>query len=80
MHSPNDVIPVGPRAFYVTNDHGNTSELGRLVEEYLLENRSLQTFATYALLRPNRWLFLDRLRDSRSIGCTLNSQPTLAHL
>jgi len=41
MHSPNDVIPVGPRAFYVTNDHGNTSELGRLVEEYLQLARSL---------------------------------------
>lgn len=41
MHSPNDVIPVGPRDFYVTNDHGNTSELGRLVEEYLQLARAL---------------------------------------
>ena len=41
MHSPNDVIPVGPRAFYVTNDHGNTSELGRVVEKYLQLARSL---------------------------------------
>ena len=41
MHSPNDVIPVGPGAFYVTNDHGNTSELGRAVEEYLQLARSL---------------------------------------
>ena len=41
MHSPNDVIPVGPRAFYVTNDHGNRSELGRVVEEYLQLDRSL---------------------------------------
>jgi len=41
MHSPNDVIPVGPKAFYVTNDHGNTSELGRLVEEYLQLDRAL---------------------------------------
>ena len=41
MHSPNDVIPVGPRAFYVTNDHGNTSKLGRLLEEYLQLARSL---------------------------------------
>jgi len=40
MHSPNDVIPVGPRAFYVTNDHGNTSKLGRLLEEYLQLARS----------------------------------------
>lgn len=35
MHSPNDVIPVGPRSFYVTNDHGNASEIGRTMEEYL---------------------------------------------
>ena len=41
MHSPNDVIPVGPRAFYVTNDHGNRSELGRVVEEYLQLARAL---------------------------------------
>ena len=41
MHSPNDVIPVGPRTFYVTNDHGNSSDLGRVVEEYLQLARSL---------------------------------------
>ncbi len=40
MHSPNDVLPVGPRQFYVTNDHGNTSKLGRLLEEYLQLARS----------------------------------------
>jgi len=40
MHSPNDVIPVGPNAFYVTNDHGNTSKLGRMAEEYLQLARS----------------------------------------
>jgi arylesterase/paraoxonase len=40
MHSPNDVIPVGPDAFYVTNDHGNTTELGRMAEEYLQLARS----------------------------------------
>ena len=40
MHSPNDVIPVGPEAFYVTNDHGNSSELGRMAEEYLQLARS----------------------------------------
>jgi arylesterase/paraoxonase len=40
MHSPNDVIPVGPAAFYVTNDHGNSSELGRMAEEYLQLARS----------------------------------------
>lgn len=35
MHSPNDVLPVGTGAFYVTNDHGSSSGFGRLVEEYL---------------------------------------------
>jgi arylesterase / paraoxonase len=40
MHSPNDVIPVGPNAFYVTNDHGSTSPLGRKLEDYLQLARS----------------------------------------
>ena len=40
MHSPNDVLPVGSAAFYVTNDHGNASELGRMAEEYLQLARS----------------------------------------
>ena len=40
MHGPNDVIPVGSRKFYVTNDHGNSSRLGRMVEEYLQLARS----------------------------------------
>lgn len=40
MHSPNDVVAVGPRSFYVTNDHGNRSGLGRTLEEYLRLPRS----------------------------------------
>jgi len=44
MHSPNDVIPVGPSAFYVTNDHGNATALGRMVEEYLQLARSYVLF------------------------------------
>jgi len=40
MSSPNDVLPVGPRKFYVTNDHGNQSKLGRTLEEYLQLGRS----------------------------------------
>jgi arylesterase/paraoxonase len=40
MHSPNDVIPVGPAAFYVTNDHGNATVFGRMAEEYLQLARS----------------------------------------
>ena len=35
MTSPNDVIPVGKRSFYVTNDHGNPTGFGRTLEEYL---------------------------------------------
>jgi arylesterase/paraoxonase len=40
MHSPNDVLPVGPDTFYVTNDHGNSTALGRMAEEYLQLARS----------------------------------------
>lgn len=40
MHSPNDVIPVGPRSFYVTNDHGKASPWGKTLEEYLQLARS----------------------------------------
>ncbi|MFC1884088.1 strictosidine synthase family protein [Thermodesulfobacteriota bacterium] len=35
MTSPNDVIPVGERSFYVTNDHGKPTGFWRTVEEYL---------------------------------------------
>ncbi|TAL36784.1 MAG: hypothetical protein EPN93_08175 [Spirochaetes bacterium] len=35
MHSPNDVLPVGPRKFYASNDHGARSAFGRTVEEFL---------------------------------------------
>ncbi len=31
----NDLAAVGARSFYVTSDHGNTSALGRTLEEYL---------------------------------------------
>jgi arylesterase/paraoxonase len=44
MHSPNDVTPVGPRAFYVTNDHGSVSKFGRTLEEYLQLNKSQVLF------------------------------------
>jgi arylesterase/paraoxonase len=40
MTSPNDVAAVGPRSFYVTNDHGNTSALGRTLEDYLRLEKS----------------------------------------
>jgi len=35
IHDPNDVLAVGDRAFYVTNDHGARSAWGRSFEEYL---------------------------------------------
>jgi arylesterase/paraoxonase len=35
MTSPNDVIPVGKRSFYVTNDHGQVAGFKRTLEEYL---------------------------------------------
>ncbi len=35
MTSPNDILAVGPRQFYVSNDHGATSPLGKTLENYL---------------------------------------------
>lgn len=35
MISPNDVVGVGPRRFYVTNDHGSHPGLMRYLEDYL---------------------------------------------
>ncbi|MCP4680702.1 MAG: hypothetical protein GY864_00025 [Desulfobacterales bacterium] len=35
MTSPNDILAVGPRQYYVTNDHGASSPLGRKMEDYL---------------------------------------------
>lgn len=40
MNSPNDVVAVGSRHFYATNDHGNVSAFGRTLEEYLQLERS----------------------------------------
>jgi arylesterase/paraoxonase len=44
MHSPNDVIPVGPNSFYVTNDHGSVSDFGRMIEDYLQLAKSYVLF------------------------------------
>ncbi|PWR21778.1 strictosidine synthase family protein [Zavarzinia compransoris] len=35
MNSPNDVLAVGPNQFYASNDHGSTTGLGILLENYL---------------------------------------------
>ncbi len=40
MISPNDVVLLDADRFYVTNDHGTSSEFGRTLEEYLLLERS----------------------------------------
>lgn len=40
MFSPNDLVAVGPRSFYASNDHGNRSEWGRTLEDYLQLARS----------------------------------------
>jgi arylesterase/paraoxonase len=44
MHSPNDVLAVGDNTFYVTNDHGSTTDLGRKFEDYLQLARSYVLF------------------------------------
>lgn len=40
MNSPNDVVAVGPQSFYATNDHGNVTAFGRMLEEYLQLERA----------------------------------------
>lgn len=35
LHSPNDILAVGEKQFYVTNDHGATSRLKKMAEDYL---------------------------------------------
>ncbi len=38
--SPNDVAASGPRQFYITNDHGSKSDIGRQLEDYLQLSRA----------------------------------------
>ncbi len=40
MFSPNDLVAVGRRSFYASNDHGARSEWGRTLEDYLQLARS----------------------------------------
>ena len=35
LTTPNDILGVGPRQFYVTIDHGWTSKGGKMLENYL---------------------------------------------
>ena len=38
--SPNDLVAVSPTQFYVTNDHGSTSDFGKMLETWLLLPRA----------------------------------------
>jgi beta-glucosidase len=40
MFSPNDVLAVGPRSFYVTNDHGSRTPRGQMLENYLFLDKA----------------------------------------
>jgi arylesterase/paraoxonase len=40
MTSPNDIAAAGPKEFYLTNDHGNTTKFGRMLEDYLRLSRA----------------------------------------
>jgi arylesterase/paraoxonase len=40
LNSPNDVAAVGKEQFYVTNDHGSRTDLGKTLENYLMLPRA----------------------------------------
>lgn len=40
MFSPNDLVAVGPRSFYVTNDHSLSSRSWRMLEDFIQLKRS----------------------------------------
>jgi arylesterase/paraoxonase len=40
MHEPNDLVAVGPRQFYISNNHGSTSSLGKNLERFIPLSRS----------------------------------------
>ena len=70
--SPNDIVPVGPDQFYVTNDHGGGSAFMRELEDYLMLERANVlyydgarfTVAVEAFLYPNG---INISRDGRQI-------------
>ena len=47
--SPNDVLPVGPDRFYVTNDHGGDSMFTHMFEDYLRLSRANVVYFNGAL-------------------------------
>lgn len=40
MISPNDILAVGRRKFYISNDHGSTTSPGRIIEDFIPLKRS----------------------------------------
>jgi arylesterase/paraoxonase len=48
---PNDIVAVDQNRFYVTNDHGNTTALGREVENYLMLPRANVLYYDGAVFR-----------------------------
>lgn len=40
LNSPNDIVAINENEFYVTNDHGSYSNLGKLLEDYLQLSKS----------------------------------------
>lgn len=44
MHHPNDLVAVGPNAFYATNDHGNRTAWGRALEDLIPLHRAFVVY------------------------------------
>tara|TARA_B110000438_G_C15723023_1_gene610700 strand:- start:144 stop:1166 length:1023 start_codon:yes stop_codon:yes gene_type:complete len=40
LNSPNDLVAINENQFYVTNDHGSSSDFNKLIEDYLQLSRS----------------------------------------
>jgi arylesterase/paraoxonase len=70
MHSPNDVLPVGDRTFYVTNDHGYSSKIGRAAEEYLQLAKSYVLFYDGKVFR----IVADDLTYANGINLSLDGK------
>lgn len=70
MHSPNDIVAVGSRQFYVTNDHGSISALGRTLEEYLRLSKSNVLYYDGAQFS----VAASDIRYANGINCSLDGQ------
>ncbi|MFQ5629546.1 MAG: strictosidine synthase family protein [bacterium] len=51
MFSPNDLVALDANRFYVTNDHGNQTDFGRAIEEYLQLRRSYVLYYDGSIFR-----------------------------